>query len=134
LEGKLAAVPRLGHLARKDVTRARLDELVGDVAQRATAEGWDTALVVNGEGILLGRLFKEELEGDPKATVEAVMQHGPSTFRPDVDVVYMTKFMHDNELETAPVTTSDGVLIGMALREDLEKVVNELSSERGGET
>jgi Mg/Co/Ni transporter MgtE len=109
-----------------------LDELVGEVAQRA--EGWDTALVVNGEGILLGRLFKEELEGDPNARVEAVMQHGPSTFRPDVDVVYMAKFMHDNELETAPVTTSDGVFIGMALREDLEKVVNELSPERGGET
>jgi predicted transcriptional regulator len=128
-EGKLAAVPRIGQLARKDVVRARLGERVSDVAERARSAGWDTALVVNGKDILVGRLFQSELEGDPGSTVDAVMQHGPSTFRPDVDVIYMTKFMEENDLETVPVTTSDGVVIGLALKEDLEKLANDLPAE-----
>lgn len=68
IEGKRAAVPRLGQLGRQDVPLARLSDLVGEVAKRAKDEGWDTALVVNSEGILLGRLFKSQLEEDPRAT------------------------------------------------------------------
>ncbi|MEX0790835.1 MAG: CBS domain-containing protein [Actinomycetota bacterium] len=120
LEGKMAAVPRLGQVVRRDVTRAGLKDPVGEVAKRATADGWDTALVVNREGILLGRLYKAQLDGDSNVTAEAATKHGPSTFRPDVDVSHMTKLMKDKDLDTAPVTTSDGMVLGMVLREDLE--------------
>lgn len=119
-EGKLSSVPRLGGLVRRDVTRAPLNDPVGEVARRAAADGWDTALVVNRHGILLGRLYKTQLEGDPDITAEEAMEPGPSTFRPDVDVSYMTKLMRDKDLDTAPVTTSDGMVLGMVLREDLE--------------
>jgi len=121
MEGKLASVPRLGQLVRRDVTRAGLKDQVGEVAKRATADGWDTALVVNREGILLGRLYKTQLDGDPDVTAEAAMEHGPSTFRPDVDASHMTRLMRDKDLDTAPVTTSDGMVLGMVLREDLER-------------
>lgn len=67
-------MPRLGQLDRKDVVRAGLGERVGEIAKRAQAKGWDTAMVVNDEGILLGRLSKAELEEVPDATAEAVMQ------------------------------------------------------------
>jgi len=133
MEGNLTVLPRLGRLARKDVTRAGLSDLVGDVAQRAEAEGWDTALVVNDEGILLGRLYKTELEGESNVTAEAVMQHGPSTFRPDVDVISMAELMNDKDLETAPVTTSEGKVMGIVLREDLENVMRELATEPAAE-
>lgn len=122
-------MPRLGQLAHKDVTRAGLTDPIEDVARRAKAEGWDTALVVNEKGILLGRLYSKQLEGDPNVTAEEVMKHGPSTFRPDVDVVYMAELMNDNDLETAPVTTSDGMVLGMVLREDLEKVLKDLPTD-----
>ncbi|MDQ4058545.1 MAG: hypothetical protein M3124_05425 [Actinomycetota bacterium] len=127
-------MPRIGQLARKDVVRARLSDPVGEIAEHARADGWDTAMVVNDKGIVLGRLFKEQLEEDPAASAGEVMQPGPSTFRPDVDVVYMTKFMAENELETAPVTTSDGVLIGVALKEDLDQVRDELPVDEAEDT
>lgn len=49
------------------------------------------------------------------------MEPGPVTFRPDVDVVYMTKFMAENGLESAPVTTPCGILTGVALKDDLDQ-------------
>lgn len=94
---------------------------------RREDEGWDTALVVNSEGILLGRLFKGQLE-EPKAAAGDVMDLGPSTFRRDVDVMY-GKFMKDNDLNRLRVTTSNGVAIGIVLREDLEKVMTEIHAD-----
>ena len=50
------------------------------------------------------------------------MRPGPSTFRPNVSVDQMLAYMDENELDTAPVTRSDGELVGLLLREDAERV------------
>lgn len=121
LEGTKAQVPRVGGLARTDVPRARLDERVGEVRARAEDAGWDTAIVLNEKGVVLGRLYRTQLEGDPEARVEQAMKSGPSTFRPDVAAAEMLEFMRRHDLETAPVTSSDGRLVGLLLREDAER-------------
>jgi CBS domain-containing protein len=46
------------------------------------------------------------------------MRPGPSTFRPNVAVEEMVRFMAERGISAAVVTTSDGRLVGMFLRED----------------
>jgi CBS domain-containing protein len=49
------------------------------------------------------------------------MRPGPSTFRPNVSAIEMLEYMDRNHLDTAPVTTSDGRLVGLVLRVDAER-------------
>jgi predicted transcriptional regulator len=126
VEGTLAEIPTIGEISRKDVPVAQLEERVGEVKARAEAGGWDTALVINDRKVVLGRLFKTQLEADPQSTVESVMKAGPSTFRPNVSVPEMAEFMRQHDLETAPVTTSEGVLVGMVMKEDVGKALAKL--------
>jgi len=122
IEGEHAAVPRIGGVARTDVPQCRLDERVGDVARRVRADGWDTCIVVNDRDVVLGRLFPSELEATGAAVVEKVMRSGPSTFRPNVTVEEMIRFMDDRGISTALVTTSEGRLVGLLRRTDVETV------------
>jgi len=64
-EGTNAQHPRAGEVARKDVPTAQLDERLGDVRERVQAVGWDAAVVINSERVVLGLLRSKELEKDP---------------------------------------------------------------------
>jgi CBS domain-containing protein len=113
VEGKATEAARIGEVARRDVPTCELRERIGDVRERVRAAGWDTCLVVNEERVVLGRLFRTELEGEADASAETVMRSGPSTFRPNVTVEEMTRFMGERGFSTAVVTTSDGRLVGL---------------------
>lgn len=104
-----------------DVPTCRLDDTVSSARQRAG--DWATCIVVNEGGIVLGRMFREQLEADPNARVGEVMRPGPSTFRPNVTAVEMLEYMDRRRHETALVTASDGRLVGLVRREDVERAV-----------
>jgi CBS domain-containing protein len=118
VEGRGAAVPRAGSVARTDVPTCRLDERLGDVAARAREAGWDAAVVVNDDRVVLGLLRAKELDGDPEQRIEAAMRPGPSTYRPHVHIVEMARLMVEHDLPTIPITTGEGVLLGLLRRED----------------
>ena len=126
-EGTAAAISRIGEAARKDVPTCGLREHVRDGRVRAEAAGYDTCMVVNEQRVVLGRLYKAQLEGDPDASVEEVMKSGPSTYRPNMKVSELLSVMRQHNLKTAPVTTSDGKLVGMVVREDAERLTGSLS-------
>ncbi len=117
LEGKASV--RVKDIARVDVPTCRLADTVATA--RLRAKDWGTCIVVNEEGVVFGRLFKEQLEGDPNARVGDVMRPGTSTFRPNVSAVKMLDYMDRRHHETSLVTTSDGRLVGLVLREDVER-------------
>ena len=48
------------------------------------------------------------------------MRPGPSTYRPFVSVAEIRRMMIDRNLESSPVTTSDGKLVGLVRRTDLD--------------
>ena len=104
-----------------DVPTCCLDDTVSSARQRAG--DWATCIVVNEGGIVLGRMFREQLEGDPNARVAEVMRPGPSTFRPNVTAIEMLEYMDRRRHETALVTASDGRLVGLVRREDVERAV-----------
>src|SRR4051794_39459773 len=81
-EGELAG-PTAGRFARDDIVTCQLDEPVASVRERLEQSPYGFALVMSADGVLLGRLRRSTLGGDPHAPAEAVMEPGPSTVRPD---------------------------------------------------
>jgi hypothetical protein len=106
--------------------RSGLDERLGDVAARVRAAGWDACVVVNAERVVLGLLRAKELAADPGLRIEQAMRPGPSTFRPHVPIVEMAHYMVDHQLDSSPITTSDGRLVGLLRRRDATRVAAEL--------
>jgi CBS domain-containing protein len=117
-EGRNAERPRAGTVARTDVPTCRTHEPLPEVRDRVRAEGWDVCVVVNEARVVLGLLRSAQLDSGETGPVERVMRPGPSTFRPHVSAIEMAEYMVEHDLPSAPVTTSDGVLVGMLRRED----------------
>jgi predicted transcriptional regulator len=118
-EGTNAQHPRLADVARRDVPMCSLGERLGDVRDRTVAAGWDACVVVSPERVVLGLLRARELNADPSLPVERAMRPGPSTYRPSVSVAEMRRIMADRDLDSSPVTTSDGRLVGLVRKRDV---------------
>lgn len=79
-------------------------------------------LVVNEQRILLGRVRKSALAvAHENTSVEAVMEPGPSTVRPNTPARDLTERLAQGDLQTAIVTATDGCLIGVLHRADAER-------------
>jgi CBS domain-containing protein len=117
-EGDNSRRPRAGDVARKNTVVCGLQDRLGDVRDRSTAAGWDVAVVVDEEQVVLGLLRSKQLEMDPQLTVEQAMHPGPSTFRPYVPMKEMADYMIEHALDTVPITTSNGKLVGVVLKAD----------------
>jgi CBS domain-containing protein len=124
-EGTNAAHPRAGEVSRKDVPTASLEERLGDVRERVRAMGWDAVVVINNERVVFGLLRSKELDKDPELRIEQVMRPGPSTFRPYAAIKEMAEYMTEHNLESSPITTSDGRLVGLLLQKDATRVAGE---------
>jgi CBS domain-containing protein len=117
-EGDNSRRPRAGDVARADIIACGLHDRLGDVRDRAAAAGWDVAVVVDEEHVVLGLLRAKQLEMDGELEVEKAMHPGPSTFRPYVPMKEMADYMVEHELDSVPITTSDGKLVGVLLKSD----------------
>jgi CBS domain-containing protein len=133
IEGASAAHPRAGDVARPEVPTCGLDERLEDVQARVRAAGWDACVVVNPERVVLGLLRAKELDGDPDQRIEQAMRPGPSTFRPHVPIAEMAQYMVEHDSQNAPITTSDGRLVGLLRREDAVRTAHELHQHHHGE-
>ena len=129
MEGEKADVPRAGKVARPDAPTCLPGERVAEVKTRVEAAGWDTCVVVNEQRVVFGILRPKQLDGDPERTAEEAMAPGPSTFRPHVDAADLGEYMVKHDLPNAPITTGDGVLVGVLLLEDAAR----LALDRHGE-
>ena len=105
-------------MARPDVPVCALSDRLGDVRARAAAAGWNAAVVVDPRRVVLGLLRAGELAKDPELYVEQAMRPGPSTYRPYVPIKKVADAMVKRNLDSTPITTSDGKLVGLLLRTD----------------
>ena len=118
-EGTLAQRPRLVDVVRRDVPTCTLGERLSDVRDRASAAGWDACVVISQDRVVLGLLRAKELHADPDLLVERAMRPGPSTYRPNVTIEEMRRTMTERNLDSSPVTTSDGKLVGLVRKQDV---------------
>ena len=127
LEGTKGA--RAGEYVRADVPTCRLEERLQDVRRKVSGAGWDTCIVVNEHGVVLGRLGRKALASAEDVAVEAVMTAGPSTVRPSITLAEIVERMQTQKLTSALVTRSDGRLVGLLRRTDAEAALSAASSD-----
>ena len=127
LEGTKGA--RAGDHVRADVPTCGLEERLQDVRRVVSAAGWDTCMVVNASGVVLGRLGRKALGSEEEVAVEAVMTAGPSTVRPSITLAAIVERMQAQKLTSALVTHSDGTLVGLLRRTDAEAALNAATSD-----
>ncbi len=80
-------------------------------------------VVVNEQRVVLGLLRAKELESDGDQMIVEAMRPGPSTFRPYVLDEEMARTMSEHSLESSPITTSDGRLVGLLMQADVMAAV-----------
>ena len=119
MEGEEAGEPRAGDRAARDVPTCGPSERIGAVRARVRAAGWDTCVVVNERRIVLGLLRPRAMESAAEACVEDVMELGPVSARPDATLAEMREHFERLDLESSPITTSYGELVGLLRREDV---------------
>jgi len=119
LEGEKTGERHAADVARDDVATCGLAERTGAVRERVEASPYGFGFVVGEGGTLLGRLGKTALEGDPETRVEQAMEPGPSTVRADAPLEKLRERLDQRGLETAVVTTPEGVLLGVVRRNDM---------------
>ena len=78
---------------------------------------------MNAQMVVFGLLRARELGRDGDLQVAQAMRPAPSTFRPYVPAAEMARVMADRDLESSPITTSDGRLVGLLLRTDAAQAV-----------
>jgi CBS domain-containing protein len=120
-EGKEAAIPRAGDVAIRDVPTCALDERPSEVRDRLQATGWQRCIVVNEDGVILGRVRSSDLDGPPDSPMEDVMEAGPTTVRPSEPLAALVERMQKQDVGTIVVSTPEGVLVGVLRREDGER-------------
>ena len=115
---------RAGEHVRADVPTCQLEERLQEVRRQVTAACWDTCIVVNASGVVLGRLGRKALASEEDVAVEAAMTAGPSTVRPSITLAEIVERMQSQNLTSALVTRSDGSLVGVLRRTDAEAALN----------
>jgi Mg/Co/Ni transporter MgtE len=96
------------------------------VRERARAAGWSQCIVVNQDGVVLGRLGPKALAADAdaddaEADVESAMDPGPATIRPETPLEPIVERLRKRDRPTALITTADGRLVGVLHRDEAEQ-------------
>jgi CBS domain-containing protein len=123
LEGANGSQTRVGVHVRGNVPVCRLDDRLHDVCDRLDDSGWDTCFVIDERGVVLGRIGRHAIRDREDVLVEQAMTLGPSTIRPSARLTDVVERMHKQHLTNLPVTTSDGRLVGLLLRQDAEEAL-----------
>ena len=127
-EGRLAEQPSGGDVARADVPTCLISDDLSEVRRRVRESEWETCIVVNDGGVVLGRLGRKAIGSDDDQSVEEAMTEGPSTVRPSIRLDALLKRMQSNKLNSWLVTTPDGKLVGLVFRSQAEDRLNSSTS------
>src|SRR6266446_3989848 len=109
LEGQRHSGTRVGAHLQADVPTCTLWESLEAVRQRVRGVGADTCFVVNEQRIVLGRLGRAALDRDD-------------------DLSAALERMRKQNLSDLPVTSSDGVLLGVIRRDDAERALKAMDA------
>jgi rhodanese-related sulfurtransferase/CBS domain-containing protein len=127
MEGELTLMPKAGDIVRRDIPTCYPTELVAEVRERVRARGWTMCVVVNEALVVLGRLRGGAWEAKPRATVESVMENGPTTFRPDVTLEDLIERMEEKKVQSVLITNAEGVLLGVLFKKDAEQWLSDVA-------
>jgi CBS-domain-containing membrane protein len=122
-EGTAQPGQRVADATNGDVPTCQPDETVEDIRARVTDGGWDVCVVIDCDGMAIGRIRASAFEADPDRRASEVMEPGPSTVRPDTLLQPLVHRMHNRNAPHVLVTTPPGKLIGILLRDEADRLL-----------
>ena len=123
-EGTGNPVQRVADATRPDVPTCRPDDSIAEARTHTFDAGWDECVVVDCDGIVVGRLRANAWETDHATTVDRVMESGPTTVRPDGLLRPLVDRMAKRGTTLVLVTTPQGDLVGAVMRADAERLLS----------
>ncbi len=122
VEGTAAGIPNLGTVARRDVVTCRLNDQLSAVKARMASDPTSPCPVVNDHRIVLGLVRSDAIKADGAKTAEEAMISGPVTFRANVALEEVDRYLTDHKIAYAVVTTPEGELIGLASADEVHRL------------
>ena len=122
--GAAAPVSTVADATRPDVSTCVPNDTIGDTRRRTFDEGWDECIVVDCDGVVVGRLRNQAWDAPDEQTVESVMESGPTTVRADTVLHPLVERMIDRDTKLVVATTPQGVLLGVVLQEEAQRLLS----------
>ncbi len=88
--------------------KLRPEDTIAKARSRTLDAGWDECVVIDCDGIVIGRLRSQAWEAGDDATAEKVMESSPTTVRPDGLLQSLIDRMAKRETKLVLVTTPPG--------------------------
>lgn len=129
LDGIRLELQTIAHAMRPDVPTCDPGETIGEVGKRVKEAGWEDCVVVDCDGLVVGRLRSTSWDVDPSLAAGAVMQAGPTTVRPDQALDKLVRRMDRRPTSLIVVATPQGAFLGVVVREDAHRVLHGESPE-----
>ena len=124
VEGEAPEAPTVGRAMRDDVVRCAPTERAAVVLEWIEHSPYPFALVTTAGGTVLGRVRASMLEAGSEQPVGDIAEPGPKTFRPHASAERVAGQLAEKNLRWAIVTTPEGRLLGVASRDDLERLAS----------
>lgn len=115
-------------IMRRDVPRCGPADRLGTVRQQARCAGWGVAAVVDDQGVVLGLLSGGAFHAEADKLVAHVMDPAPTTVRPSLLLDAAAERLRPGIQGGMLVTTSDGVLLGLLMRADIERRLDRVAA------
>ena len=123
IEGESSDAQFVSDATRPDIPTAQPDDLLGAVLDRVTDAGWEEALVLDCDRMVIGRLRAQAWQHDRNLPVSQVMELGPTTVRPNGLLEPLVKRKEKRGTALVTVATPQGVLIGVLLRTEAQRIL-----------
>jgi rhodanese-related sulfurtransferase len=121
MEGTAADRPTALSFVRTDIATCTLGERAEEIKRSIDASPYGFGLVLAGR-VVLGRVRRSRLDDAASdASVELLMEPGPSTTRPHVDPADLASQLERSGAQTAILTNPEGELLGVVRRSDIAK-------------
>ena len=108
---------------RADIPTCRPDTSIREIRARLSGSGWEMCVVVDCDGVVVGRLRGTALESGDDRRAEEVMEPGPGTIRPDSLLEPLIERLNRRDISHALVTTAQGELMGVVVRDEAKRLL-----------
>jgi CBS domain-containing protein len=122
VEGERPDAPIAGRVMRGDAALCRRSDRMSEVCKLIERSPYPFGLVTSDDRTLLGRAPSSALDPASARPVWDVAEPGPKTFRPHAAAEKVAGVLADLGLRWAIITTPEGRLLGVASRDDLERL------------